>query len=79
VRPEGLGNFIKIIHLIGSRTRDLSVCNLAPLPLCYRVSQLINIIFNNFYILRYITDSNGLTSTREAARFAVAEELPGSS
>jgi hypothetical protein len=23
MRPEGLGNLIKIIHLIGSRTRDL--------------------------------------------------------
>jgi hypothetical protein len=28
VRPEGLGNLIKIIHLIGSRTRDLPVCNI---------------------------------------------------
>jgi hypothetical protein len=27
VRPEGLGKLIKIIHLIGSRTRDLPVCN----------------------------------------------------
>jgi hypothetical protein len=26
MRPEGLGNLIKIIHLIGSRTRDLQVC-----------------------------------------------------
>jgi hypothetical protein len=25
MRPEGLGNLIKIIHLIGSRTRDLQV------------------------------------------------------
>jgi hypothetical protein len=25
MRPEGLGNLIKIIHLIGSRTRDLPV------------------------------------------------------
>jgi hypothetical protein len=30
MRPEGLGNLIKIIHLIGSRTRDLPVCNIAP-------------------------------------------------
>jgi hypothetical protein len=29
MRPEGLGNLIKIIHLIGSRTRDLQVCNIA--------------------------------------------------
>jgi hypothetical protein len=28
MRPEGLGNLIKIIHLIGSRTRDLQVCNM---------------------------------------------------
>jgi hypothetical protein len=27
VRPEELGKLIKIIHLIGSRTRDLPVCN----------------------------------------------------
>jgi hypothetical protein len=30
VRPEGLSKLIKIIHLIGSRTRDLPVCNIAP-------------------------------------------------
>jgi hypothetical protein len=30
MRQEGLGNLIKIIHLIGSRTRDLQVCNIAP-------------------------------------------------
>jgi hypothetical protein len=30
VRPEELGKFIKIIHLIGPRTRDLPVCNIAP-------------------------------------------------
>jgi hypothetical protein len=29
VRPEGLGKLIKIVHLIGSRTRDLPVCNSA--------------------------------------------------
>jgi hypothetical protein len=29
VRLEGLGELIKIIHLIGSRTRDLPVCNIA--------------------------------------------------
>jgi hypothetical protein len=27
VWPEELGKLIKIIHLIGSRTRDLPVCN----------------------------------------------------
>jgi hypothetical protein len=30
VRPEGLGKLIKIVHLLGSRTRDLPVCNIAP-------------------------------------------------
>jgi hypothetical protein len=30
LRPEGLGKLIKIIHLIGSRTGDLPVCNIAP-------------------------------------------------
>jgi hypothetical protein len=30
VRLEGLGKLIKIIHLIGSRTCDLPVCNIAP-------------------------------------------------
>jgi hypothetical protein len=29
VRPEGLGKLIKIFHLIGSRNRDLPVCNIA--------------------------------------------------
>jgi hypothetical protein len=31
VRPEGLGNLIKIIHLIGSQNRDLQVCNRSKL------------------------------------------------
>jgi hypothetical protein len=35
VRPEGLGKLINIIHLIGSRTRDLPVCNI-----------IINLLFN---------------------------------
>jgi hypothetical protein len=30
VRPEGFGKLIKIIHLIGSRTRDLPICKIAP-------------------------------------------------
>jgi hypothetical protein len=30
VRPEGLGKLKKSIHLIGSPTRDLPVCNIAP-------------------------------------------------
>jgi hypothetical protein len=29
-RPERLGKLLKTIHLIGSRTRDLQVCNIAP-------------------------------------------------
>jgi hypothetical protein len=29
VRPEGLGKLIEIIHLIGSRTRDLPIYNIA--------------------------------------------------
>jgi hypothetical protein len=39
VRPEGLGKLIKIIHLIGSRTRDLPACSIVPQPLRYRVSK----------------------------------------
>jgi hypothetical protein len=34
--PEGLGNLIIIIHLIGSRTRDLQVC---------KPQRQINVIF----------------------------------
>jgi hypothetical protein len=30
VRPEGLGKLITIFHLIGSRTRDLPTCSIAP-------------------------------------------------
>jgi hypothetical protein len=30
VRPEGLGKLIRIIHLFGSRMRDLPVCIIAP-------------------------------------------------
>jgi hypothetical protein len=29
VQPQGLRKLITIIHLIGSRTRDLPVCNIA--------------------------------------------------
>jgi hypothetical protein len=32
VRLEGLGKFKKFIHLIGSRTRDLSACSIVPQP-----------------------------------------------
>jgi hypothetical protein len=31
MRPEGFGNLIKIIHLIGSRTRDLQVYSIEML------------------------------------------------
>jgi hypothetical protein len=41
VRPEGLGNLEKI-HLIGTRSRDLPVCNVVPQPLRYRVPRLSN-------------------------------------
>jgi hypothetical protein len=30
VQPEGLDKLIKIFHIIGSRTRDLPACNIAP-------------------------------------------------
>jgi hypothetical protein len=59
VRPEGLGKLIKIIHLIGSRTRDLSVCNIvhikeyfvlsvkipaATLTLCVRIIGVLDCV-----------------------------------
>jgi hypothetical protein len=34
VRPEGLGNLKKLIHLIGSRIRDLLARSIVPQPLC---------------------------------------------
>jgi hypothetical protein len=45
VQPEGLGNLIKIIHLIGSRTRDLQVCNRREYLKSYNIplSQLTDI------------------------------------
>jgi hypothetical protein len=44
MRPEGLGNLIKIIHLIGSRTRDLPVFVI----FCHYINNtfIILIIFN---------------------------------
>jgi hypothetical protein len=30
VRPEGLGELEKLIHLIGSRTSDLPACSIVP-------------------------------------------------
>jgi hypothetical protein len=39
VRPEGLGKLEKI-HFIGTRSRDLPVCNIVPQPLRYCVPQL---------------------------------------
>jgi hypothetical protein len=37
VRPEGLGQLKKIIHLIGSRNCDFSARSIVPQPLSYRV------------------------------------------
>jgi hypothetical protein len=37
VLPEGLGKLKKLIHFIGSRTRDLLACSIVPYPLRYRV------------------------------------------
>jgi hypothetical protein len=36
VRPEGLRKFEKI-HLVGTLSRDLPACSIAPKPLRYRV------------------------------------------
>jgi hypothetical protein len=47
MRPEGLGKLIKVIHLIGSRTRDVPVCNIAPQPLRYRVLHILVILLVN--------------------------------
>jgi hypothetical protein len=33
VRLEGLGKLKKLIHLIGSRIRDLPACSILPQPL----------------------------------------------
>jgi hypothetical protein len=30
VRPEGLGQLKKFLHLIGSRTRDFAACSIVP-------------------------------------------------
>jgi hypothetical protein len=37
VRPEGFGKSKQIIHINGSRTRDLPFCSTVPEPLRYRV------------------------------------------
>jgi hypothetical protein len=44
VQPEGLGKLIKIIHLIGSRTRDLPVCNIALTTMLHHAPGQIGII-----------------------------------
>jgi hypothetical protein len=62
MRPEGLGNLIKIFHLIGSRTRDLPVCNIAPYILLINVWMLhiqgrlapYNVVINAHNVLPFI-------------------------
>jgi hypothetical protein len=39
--PEGLGKLIKIIHLFGSRTRDLPESSPVPRPLRYSVALFV--------------------------------------
>jgi hypothetical protein len=39
VRPEGLGNLRKFIHLIRSQTRDLPASIIVPKPLRYECLQ----------------------------------------
>jgi hypothetical protein len=46
VRPEELGKSIKIIHLIGSRSRDLGACSIVSLPLGYRVPLQMRMKYN---------------------------------
>jgi hypothetical protein len=41
VRPEEFGKLKKLIHLIGSRTRDFPACSIVPQPLRYRVPKFI--------------------------------------
>jgi hypothetical protein len=41
VRPKEFGKLKKLIHLIGSRTRDLLACSIMPQPLLYRVPKCI--------------------------------------
>jgi hypothetical protein len=45
MQQEGLGKLKTIIRLIASRTRDLSVCSVAPWPLCYLVPRIIGFDF----------------------------------
>jgi hypothetical protein len=68
VRPEGLGKLKKIIHLIGSRTHDLSACILVLQPLSYRMA-LIQIIHNKcITILRPPLWSSGQSSWLQIRR-----------
>jgi hypothetical protein len=52
MRLEGLGVLTKFMHSIGSRTRDLPACSIAPQPLRYRVFQTIEmkVTERNLYI-----------------------------
>jgi hypothetical protein len=43
--PEGLGKLIKIIHLIGSRTRNLPVCNIVPLVTSRNVEIVATVLY----------------------------------
>jgi hypothetical protein len=48
VRPEGLGNLIKIIHLNGSQIRDLPVCKKSALTTTICSSVIKGIIHYEF-------------------------------
>jgi hypothetical protein len=63
MRLEGLGKLEILIHLIGSRTRDLPACRLVPQPL--RNVELINYLKAQQVSLRICK----LVTNLEAIRF----------
>jgi hypothetical protein len=71
-RPEGLGKLIKIIHLIGSRTRDLPACSTAPQPQRYRVPTGTKQMSHQTHIVQVhsavmtLTDERGVPDHRRA-------------
>jgi hypothetical protein len=59
VHPEGLGKLKKLIHRIGSRTRDLPACSVMPQPLYYRVPLVAaDIVTFIWFLTSAQTDTN---------------------
>jgi hypothetical protein len=74
VRPEGLGNLIKIIHLVGSRTRYLQVCIIFSLSITITILDIIR--HTPFYITHDVPECGFCRRQEEEEEEEEVEEDP---